>query len=58
MTPVNVNDGRMLGAVLPSHPGNAHADLAYANSRNEILIREAGGSSRLRGERYGRRWSA
>lgn len=49
MTPANVNDGRMLGAVLPPDPGNVHADLAYASSRNEILIRDAGGSSRLPG---------
>ena len=47
MTPANVNDGRMLGAVLPTDPGNIYADLAYASSRNEILIRDAGGSSRV-----------
>ena len=52
MTPANVNDGRMLGAVLPSDPGNVHADLAYASSRNKMLIRDAGGSSRLPGEHY------
>ena len=49
MTPANVNDGRMLGAVLPEDPAAVYADLAYASHANETLIHAAGGQSRLPG---------
>ncbi|GJE02549.1 IS5 family transposase [Methylobacterium isbiliense] len=47
ITPANVNDGRMLGAVLPASPGEVYADLAYASVANERAIHAAGGHSRL-----------
>jgi IS5 family transposase len=52
MTPANVNDGKMLGEVLPQDPGAVYADLAYASHANETLIRAGGGEPRLpaRGE--------
>ena len=49
ITPANVNDGRMLEAVLPESPGAVYADLAYASAANETRIRAAGGCSRLPG---------
>lgn len=49
ITPANVNDGRMLEAVLPESPGVVYADLAYASAANENRIRAAGGCSRLPG---------
>ena len=49
MTPANVNDGKMLGEVLPENPGAVYADLAYASRANETLIHAAGGQSRLPG---------
>jgi IS5 family transposase len=49
ITPANVNDGRMLEAVLPENPGEVYADLAYATAANEALIRAAGGQSCLPG---------
>lgn len=48
-TPANVNDGRMLGAVLPESPGEVYADLAYASAANEQEIRAAGGQPCLPG---------
>ena len=49
ITPAKVNDGRMLGAMLPENPGEVYADLAYANTANEPEIRAAGGQPRLPG---------
>lgn len=49
ITPANVNDGRMLQAVLPDSPGEVYADLAYASASNEAKIRAAGGHPRLPG---------
>lgn len=49
ITPANVNDGRMLGAVLPESPGEVYADLAYASAANEKEIRAAGGRPCLPG---------
>ncbi|MEF2074382.1 transposase [Consotaella aegiceratis] len=49
MTPANVNDGKMLAAVLPDDPGSVYADLAYASHANEMLIKAAGGTSCLPG---------
>jgi hypothetical protein len=50
ITPANVSDGRMLAAVLPAHPGDVYADLAYATAANETLIAAAGGQSCLLGQ--------
>jgi transposase, IS5 family len=47
VTPANVNDGRMLAAVLPDQPGDVYADLAYESHANDEQIRLAGGHSRL-----------
>ena len=47
VTPANVNDGRMLAAVLPDQPGDVYADLAYESHANNEQIRLAGGHSRL-----------
>lgn len=47
VTPANVNDGRMLAAVLPDRPGEVYADLAYESHANDERIRLAGGCSRL-----------
>jgi len=49
ITPANLNDGKMLAAVLPENPGEVYADLAYASHANETLIRAAGGASCLPG---------
>ncbi|EYD75121.1 Mobile element protein [Rubellimicrobium mesophilum DSM 19309] len=49
VTPANINDGRMLGAVLPESPGDVYADLAYASTANEQEIRAAGGRPHLPG---------
>jgi IS5 family transposase len=49
ITPANINDGRMLGAVLPDDPGEVYADLAYASRANEVRIASAGGRSCLPG---------
>ena len=49
MTPANINDGKMLGAVLPEDPADVYADLAYTSHANETLIHAAGGQSRLPG---------
>ncbi|WP_232845896.1 IS5 family transposase, partial [Aurantimonas marina] len=49
ITPANLNDGKMLAAVLPESPGEVYADLAYASHANETLIRTAGGVSCLPG---------
>lgn len=49
ITPAHVNDGRMLGAVLPESPGEVYADLAYASVANNQQIRAAGGWSCLPG---------
>jgi IS5 family transposase len=45
ITPANVNDRRMLAAVLPESPGEVYADLAYAGAANEARIRTARGRS-------------
>ena len=47
VTPANVNDGRMLAAVLPDRPGDVYGDLAYESHANDDQIRRAGGHSRL-----------
>ena len=47
VTPANVNDGRMLAAVLPDQPGEVYADLAYESHANDERIRLAGGRSFL-----------
>jgi transposase, IS5 family len=47
VTPANVNDGRMLAAVLPDQPGEVYADLAYESHANDERIRLAGGHSCL-----------
>jgi transposase, IS5 family len=49
ITPANVNDGRMLGTVLPDDPGEVYADLAYASHANEERIASSGGRSCLPG---------
>jgi transposase, IS5 family len=43
VTPANVNDGRMLAAVLPDQPGEVYADLAYESHASDERIRQAGG---------------
>jgi transposase, IS5 family len=47
VTPANINDGRMLAAVLPDDPGEVYADLAYESHANAERIRLAGGRSCL-----------
>jgi IS5 family transposase len=47
VTPANVNDGRMLAAVLPDQPGDVYADLAYESHDNDEQIRLAGRHSCL-----------
>ena len=47
ITTANVHDGIMLEAVLPSHPGDVYADIAYAAGRFMDVIRARGGVPRV-----------